>query len=764
MTPVAFHFVTPNGLPVANTAVEIQLSKPGFDDLVNGVVMPRLVLATTDADGKATVDLWPSSIMYFVQVYDSVSDAGLFYKFYVPKVDVPGTVVRLQDIVVDSAMSGTTYDEAAFLLIHNAKSITLAYSADAAESKRLSRISELASGLSANQTATVYAAMQEALVSQAIITANAQATLLSAFAVIPEDLINPMTSMGDMLVGGVSGAVTRLGAGLTGQVLTSDGPGAVPVWKQSLAGGMSATDQAKLNAINGTNTGDQVIPTTLPASDVYVWAKAATKPTYTLTELGAQPAGNYATGGGSASGVNTADETAATIKTKLGISILSGDNRGDQFIPTTLPASDVYSWAKASTKPTYTLTELGAQPAGSYATGTGSATNTNTGDQVIPTTLPASDVYAWAKAATKPGYTLTELGAQAAGNYATGGGTATGNNSGDQVASSTVPTAPGTAAVGTLVTFARGDHIHPLQTDVSGTSGSTNALKGVIVSAVAPVTGQVFTATSPTGGSWQTPAAGGSAAPLKFTESSSSLSLSVPRGLEDVTVHSIGVTNPNPVDSCNFTSGSVSTDGVSPFNDMRRLRAVAIAGATATVSRAAGFMMSGPLGRPRTRDIWPSIGYASIDDANTGGTYINGVFNTGSAGIMTVEPNSNLGNRRVCIAMNSNQGNLFMHSYGPNGISTLIDLGATNFGRAQFVMFGFACWVSDDGATLYGQAYNCNTRVASAVYSFPVGDTAPISTDNMFHGVGRASMAGAFQAQLGWAGFYSGKWMGQIGS
>jgi hypothetical protein len=57
-------------------------------------------------------------------------------------------------------------------------------------------------------------------------------------------------------------------------------------------------------------------------------------------------------------GVNTGDETVTTIKTKLGITTLSGSNTGDQEIPVTLPASDVYAWAKAAVKPTYTKAEV----------------------------------------------------------------------------------------------------------------------------------------------------------------------------------------------------------------------------------------------------------------------------------------------------------------------------------------------------------------------------------------------------------------------
>jgi hypothetical protein len=63
---------------------------------------------------------------------------------------------------------------------------------------------------------------------------------------------------------------------------------------------------------------------------------------------------------------------------------------GQPTIPTTLPASDVYAWAKAATKPTYAYSEITSPP-------------------TIPTTLPASDVYAWAKAATKPSYAYSEI-------------------------------------------------------------------------------------------------------------------------------------------------------------------------------------------------------------------------------------------------------------------------------------------------------------------------------------------------------------------
>jgi hypothetical protein len=74
----------------------------------------------------------------------------------------------------------------------------------------------------------------------------------------------------------------------------------------TVAGFMSSTDKTKLDAITGTNTGDETA--------------ATIKTKLGITTL---------------SGSNTGDETAATIKTKLGITTLSGSNTGDQTITLT---------------------------------------------------------------------------------------------------------------------------------------------------------------------------------------------------------------------------------------------------------------------------------------------------------------------------------------------------------------------------------------------------------------------------------------------
>lgn len=76
-------------------------------------------------------------------------------------------------------------------------------------------------------------------------------------------------------------------------------------------------------ASNHTHTKAQItdFPTSMPASDVYAWAKAATKPTYTKGEVGlgnvdntadANKSVKYATSAGSASTATTADRVANT--------------------------------------------------------------------------------------------------------------------------------------------------------------------------------------------------------------------------------------------------------------------------------------------------------------------------------------------------------------------------------------------------------------------------------------------------------------------
>lgn len=121
MTPIRFKFLLPDGTPLANAMFEIHLSKSGFENGEAGILMPRSLEVMTDAQGEALVSLWPTDKMYYVVMEDPVSSAVLHYKFLVRDLEVSEAEVALQDIVVNSCMSNTSYDEAALLLIQEAK-------------------------------------------------------------------------------------------------------------------------------------------------------------------------------------------------------------------------------------------------------------------------------------------------------------------------------------------------------------------------------------------------------------------------------------------------------------------------------------------------------------------------------------------------------------------------------------------------------------------------------------------------------------------
>jgi hypothetical protein len=112
-----------------------------------------------------------------------------------------------------------------------------------------------------------------------------------------------------------------------------------------------------------------------------------------------------------ASGSSSAIDSTIWLKAwKSGLYTLLTDSR----LTNSRPASDVYSWAKASVKPSYTATEIGLGNVTNNAqwySGNHPTTTTDYGLPAYPTTLPASDVYSWAKSATKPTYTYSEVGA-----------------------------------------------------------------------------------------------------------------------------------------------------------------------------------------------------------------------------------------------------------------------------------------------------------------------------------------------------------------
>lgn len=210
---------------------------------------------------------------------------------------------------------------------------------------------------------------------------------------------------------------------------------------------------AKANSSH-THTKAQItdFPTSMPASDVYSWAKAASKPSYTISEVsGNLPASRI-------SGTIAAANLPSYVDDVLEYASLSKfPTTGESGkIYTALDTNKIYRWGgsayvvisetvalgathssagygdesraaynhsiKTSGNPHHvTKTDVGlgnvdntADSAKSvkYATSAGSAGSvawSNVSGR--PSSMPASDVYSWAKQPSKPSYTASEVGA-----------------------------------------------------------------------------------------------------------------------------------------------------------------------------------------------------------------------------------------------------------------------------------------------------------------------------------------------------------------
>jgi hypothetical protein len=81
-------------------------------------------------------------------------------------------------------------------------------------------------------------------------------------------MTNPMTSVGDLIVGTTAGAPSRLAAVATGRVLASAGVTTAPVWSDSLKLGLGTigTSGARVIALGGGTA-----PTTSPVDTVQLW-------------------------------------------------------------------------------------------------------------------------------------------------------------------------------------------------------------------------------------------------------------------------------------------------------------------------------------------------------------------------------------------------------------------------------------------------------------------------------------------------------------
>lgn len=132
----------------------------------------------------------------------------------------------------------------------------------------------------------------------------------------------------------------------------------------------------------------------------------------------------------------------------------------------------VPAWAKASTKPSYTAAEVGALPDDTVIPTVPTKISAFQNDAGYITGFTETDptVPAWAKASTKPAYTASEVGALPDTTEIPSKTSDLTNDSGF-ITSSSVPSAytsnpqmDGTASAGSSAAWARGDHCHPTDT------------------------------------------------------------------------------------------------------------------------------------------------------------------------------------------------------------------------------------------------------------------------------------------------------------
>jgi hypothetical protein len=185
-------------------------------------------------------------------------------------------------------------------------------------------------------------------------------------------------------------------------------------------------------------------PSSMPASDVYSWAKQPNKPSYTASEVGAAPASHSHSylplAGGTVTGRINRGAGGSWISARNNVVVFGTAVFSDSYNPVVGQKTPKGSWTIGNlasseslvfsydtdtnfnagtnlTNITYlpigghtqeiiTSATIGSQSV-SHAKSAGSVAWNNVSGR--PSSMPASDVYAWAKASSKPSYSWSEI-------------------------------------------------------------------------------------------------------------------------------------------------------------------------------------------------------------------------------------------------------------------------------------------------------------------------------------------------------------------
>ena len=144
--------------------------------------------------------------------------------------------------------------------------------------------------------------------------------------------------------------------------------------------------------LSHTHTKNQItdFPTSMPASDVYEWAKASSKPSYGISEI---------------SGLQSAldgKEVTSNKVTSWSSTTTDAHYPSEKLVKAGLDG-------KANSSHTHSISQINSLQA--TLDGKANSSHTHSISQItdFPTSMPASDVYEWAKASSKPSYNTSEI-------------------------------------------------------------------------------------------------------------------------------------------------------------------------------------------------------------------------------------------------------------------------------------------------------------------------------------------------------------------